>query len=150
MQLWHCKIKSRSKNWIQSICWSSPHFFFSFSQLLLQLLNKWQFSSRNKCCSNAHYSLNWVFNLPIRKKTKVYFIWTILPIYILPEFCIPKDLWCNYQTKQQNQERLLHEQQMKLLKEQLVESKSIEQTPSGSGMSHPGDFKSSLNVNPPH
>ena len=41
-------------------------FFSLFFQLLLQLLNKWQFSSRNKCCSNAHYLLIWVFNLPIR------------------------------------------------------------------------------------
>ena len=36
------------------------------------------------------------------------------------------------------------------IKEQLVQAKSIEQTPLGSGMSHPGDHKSSLNVNPLH
>ena len=48
----------------------------------------------------------------------------------------------------QKQERILNEQQMKLLKEQLAQAK--EQKPSGSGTSRPGDLKSSLNVSPNH
>jgi hypothetical protein len=52
--------------------------------------------------------------------------------------------------EEKKQERFLQEQQIILLKEQLAQSKSIEQKPSGSGMSRPGDLKSSLNVDPPH
>jgi len=48
------------------------------------------------------------------------------------------------------QERILNEQQMKLLKDQLAQAKSNEQKPSGSGTSRPGDLKSSLNVSPTH
>ena len=50
----------------------------------------------------------------------------------------------------QKQERILNEQQMKLLKEQLAQAKSNEQKPSGSGTSRPGDLKSSLKVSPHH
>ena len=50
----------------------------------------------------------------------------------------------------QKQERLLNEQQLKLLKDQLAQAKANEQKPSGSGISRPGDLKSSLNVSPTH
>ena len=50
----------------------------------------------------------------------------------------------------QKQERILNEQQMKLLKDQLAQAKANENKPSGSGTSRPGDLKSSLNVSPNH
>lgn len=48
------------------------------------------------------------------------------------------------------QERALQEQQIKLLKEQLAQIKAAELKPSVTGLSRPGDLKSSLNVDPPH